>query len=209
MHLLSRVGSFQGRKAASAVSIRVWVVPIQHRLIRLRCSNNSISLRHVFISVSHSLPHFPVSPLHSRHLSPVWPFSVLCFPSLSTPPPLTHLLLLCLFPSSGLVCHQCGLFCWCDGAPDADTDSGGVHAVSSGFLQCLWALHGRRHKEGEAPSWRQQRRGRQEEFWESLWQGQPRQTFTWTSIEMLFFALKALWQMLLKCLGFDSQRPEV
>lgn len=85
MHLLSRVGSFQGRKAASAVSIRVWVVPSQHRLIRLRCSNNSISLRHVFISVSHSLPHFPVSPLHSRHLSPVWPFSVLCFPSLSTP----------------------------------------------------------------------------------------------------------------------------
>lgn len=68
--------------------------------------------------------------------------------------------------------HQRRLLCRRDGAPDADPDAGGVHAVRRGLLQRLRALHGGRHQEGEAPRRGQQRRGRQEEFWESLRQGQ-------------------------------------
>lgn len=90
MHLLSRVGTFQGRKAASALSpFSVWAVRSQHRLIMLRY--NSISLFHVFISFSHTPPHF-LCPLHSHHtvFLLVWPF--VCFvlplsPHASHPPP--------------------------------------------------------------------------------------------------------------------------
>lgn len=39
--------------------------------------------------------------------------------------------------SSGPVCHQCGVFCRCDGASDADPDSRGLHAVCRGVLQCV------------------------------------------------------------------------
>lgn len=74
--------------------------------------------------------------------------------------------------ASRLVRHQRRLLCRGDGAPDADPDAGGVHAVRRGLLKRLRALHGGRHQEGQAPRRGQQRRGRQEEFWESLRQGQ-------------------------------------
>lgn len=76
-----------------------------------------------------------------------------------------------LFHTSGLVRHQCCVFCRRHGAFDADSDSGGVHALSGGLLQCLWTLPGRRHEEAEPACWGQQRRGRQEERWKPLWQG--------------------------------------
>ncbi len=141
-----------------------------------------------------------LSPSHTLRLisclsftcAPSFSLSDLCllwFPPLSPHPRLSPTTF--FFPSSGPVRHQCGLFCRCDGASDADADSGGVHAVCSGFLQCLRALHGRRHKEGETARWRQQRRGRQEEFWESLWQGQDRteymSKFTSTSTEIISY----------------------
>lgn len=65
-----------------------WVLQSQHRLIMLRCSNNSISLLHVFISFSHSLPHFlSLLYIHAVFLL-AWPLSTLFFPSLPlhTPP---------------------------------------------------------------------------------------------------------------------------
>lgn len=128
------------------------------------------------LSPSHTLPYFlSLLYIHAVFLL-VWPLSTL-FP-LSPHPHLSPITFFPLLPTSGPICHQCGLFCRRDGASDADTDSGGVHAVCSGFLQCLWALHGRRHKEGETPCWRQQRWGRQEEFWESLWQGTRKDRIT-------------------------------
>ena len=125
---------------------------------------SSISLFHVFISFSHTLPHFPARPFT---FTPSFSLSDLCLLLFS-------LSRLSLFPLSGPVRHQRRVFRRRDGAPDADSDSGGVHAVCGGVLQRLRALHGRRHQEGEAPRRGQQRRGRQEEFWESLRQGQQR-----------------------------------
>lgn len=72
---------------------------------------------------------------------------------------------------SRAVCHQRRLLRRRDGAPDADADAGGVHAVCRGLLQRLRALHGRRHQEGEAARRGQQRRGRQAERREPLRQG--------------------------------------
>lgn len=88
MHLLSRVGTFQGRKAASHLVFEFCRANIDW----LCCValNNSISLFHVLISFSHAAL-FPVSPLHSRCLSPCLTF-VYFVSSLPTPPPLTHYL---------------------------------------------------------------------------------------------------------------------
>lgn len=64
-------------------------------------------------------------------------------------------------PSSGAVCRQRGVFRRCDGPSHADSDAGGVRAVGRGFLQRVWALSERR-----SSGW-----GRQEELWESVWEG--------------------------------------
>lgn len=99
-------------------------------------------------------------------------------------------------PCSGPVRHQCGVFCRRDGAPDADPDSRGLHAVCCGLLQCVWALHGRWHEEREATRRRQQRWGRQEEFWESLWQGQGMVMIT------ILTNIKSSWLPALACFTF-------
>lgn len=72
---------------------------------------------------------------------------------------------------SGLVRHQRRLLRRRHGAPDADPDAGGVHAVGGGLLQRLRTLPGRRRQEAEPPRRGQRRRGRQEERREPLRQG--------------------------------------
>lgn len=130
-------------------------------------------------------------PLHICMLTLVWPSHLLFVFSYSSAS---------LPPSSGPVCHQRGVFRWCDGAPDADPDSRRLHAVCRGFLQRLWALHGRRYKEREATRRRQQRWRRQEEFWESLWQG-------W-GLKRIFINIKQCWLNLLRFIKWYSPQHD-
>lgn len=129
---------------------------------------------------------------HACTLTLAWSSHLLCYPSSSASHP----------PSSGPVCHQCGVFCRCDGASDADPDSRGLHAVCRGVLQCVWALHGWWHQEREATRRRQQRWGRQEEFWESLWQGRH-MIRVWISINIAEFTYMR------KCITCQGKKKKV
>ncbi len=71
MHLLSQVGTFQGRKAASMRSpFRVWGVQSQHTLIVL-CQRQQLNFSPSCVYLpSHSVPHFLLSPLCCPLLPP-------------------------------------------------------------------------------------------------------------------------------------------